>query len=73
MNDLGLFPPHILLQSSEQAYVHCILCRFDSISTKNTYTMNFQTGNRNARLEKQAEYNSIWFTNLRKKIYRQHL
>ena len=34
INDLGLLPAHILLNSWQQVYAYCILCLPDSVPTK---------------------------------------
>ena len=73
MNDLGLLPAHILLDSRQRAYAHRILCLPDSIPTKGILPITLQIGDGNARPEELPEYDLIWSTNQRIRTYGQHL
>ena len=73
MNELGLLPAHILLDSRQQAYADRILYLPDSIPTKNILPITLRIGDRMAQPEELPEYDLIWSTNQRIKTYGQHL
>ena len=50
MNDSGLFPAYILLDSRQQVYVHRILSLPDSIPTKDILPVTLRTGDGNMQL-----------------------
>ena len=73
MNDSGLLPAHILLDSRQRAYAHRILCLPDSVPTKDILPITLRTGDGNAQPEELPEYDLIWSTNQRIRTYGQHL
>ena len=73
MNDSGLIPAHILLDSRQRAYAHRLLTLPDSIPTKHILPVTLRSGDSNAQLEDLPEYDSIGTTNERIRTYGQHL
>ena len=73
INDSGLLPAHILLNSWQRAYAHRILCLLDSVPTKDILPITLRTGDGNAQPEELPEYNLIWSTNQRIWTDGQHL
>ena len=73
MNDSGLLPAHILLDSRQRAYAHRILCLPDSVPTKDILPTTLRTGDGNAQPEELPEYDLVWSTNQRIRTYGQHL
>ena len=73
MNDFGLIPAHILLDSWQQAYTYRIISLPDSIPTKDILPITLRTGDRNAQPRDLPEYDSIWTTNQQIRTYGQHL
>lgn len=59
MNDSGLIPAHILLDSRQRAYAHRLLTLPDSIPTKHILPVTLRSGDGNAQLEDLPEYDSI--------------
>ena len=73
MNDSGLSPAYILLDSRQQAYAHRILNLPNLISTKNIFLATLQTGDGNIQPEDLPGYDMVWTTNQRIRNYGQHL
>ena len=73
MNDSGLLPAHILLDSRQRAYALRILGLPDSIPTKNILPITLRIGDGNAQPEELPEYDLIWSTSQQIRTYGQHL
>lgn len=73
MNESGLFPAHILLDSQQRAYAYRILSLPDSIPTKDILPITLRIGDGNVQPEDLPEYDLIWSTAQHIKTYGQHL
>ncbi len=65
MNDSGLLPAHILLDSRQRAYALRIISLPDSIPTKDILPITLRSGDVDAQPEDLPEYDSVWTINQR--------
>ena len=73
MNDSGLLPAYILLDSRQRAYTHRILSLPDSIPIKDILPVTLQTRDGNIQAEDLPEYDLVWTSNQQIRNYGPHL
>ena len=73
INNSGLLPAYILLDSRQRAYTYRILSLPNSIPTKDILPVTFRTGDGNMQPEDLPEYDLVLTTNQWIRNYRQHL
>ncbi len=73
MNDSGLLPAYILLDSRQRAYILQIISLSDLITTKDILPITLGSRDKDMQPKDLPEYNLVWTTNQRIRIYRQYL